>query len=101
MTFVKKLTPSQAAAMAADRARGWTYARIAEKYGVSATTVGRYVHEERRRPLTPRQLHPCGTIGAYRRHLRAKEPPCVACSAANAGYGVRRRNSWDLDVEGA
>lgn len=28
------------------------------------------------------RLQPCGTPAAYRRHLRAAEPPCEACTAA-------------------
>lgn len=31
-----------------------------------------------------RSLQPCGTVAAYRRHLRLKEQPCAACKAANA-----------------
>lgn len=29
------------------------------------------------------QLAPCGTLAAYRRHLRAGETPCPACRTAN------------------
>lgn len=32
---------------------------------------------------------PCGTLAAYRRHLRAGEKPCAACAAAN------RRNTQE------
>lgn len=32
------------------------------------------------RPAT----QPCGTLAAYRRHLKAGEIPCEACKAANA-----------------
>ena len=31
----------------------------------------------------PRQLQPCGTTAAYRRHIRAREEPCGPCKAAN------------------
>ncbi len=31
-----------------------------------------------------RDLKPCGTTAAYRRHLRKGEHPCAACLAANA-----------------
>lgn len=34
---------------------------------------------------------PCGTVSAYKRHLRRREPPCVACKAAWAAYH-RQRN---------
>jgi len=32
------------------------------------------------------ELQPCGTHGAYLRHVRAKEDACDACKAANAAY---------------
>lgn len=31
-----------------------------------------------------RELKPCGTSAAYRRHLRRDETPCEACTAAEA-----------------
>ena len=31
----------------------------------------------------PAALRPCGTLAAYRRHLRRGETPCAACAAAN------------------
>ena len=33
---------------------------------------------------------PCGTVAAYRRHLRHSEQPCTACYAANAAYSRAR-----------
>lgn len=40
----------------------------------------------------PRQLQPCGTLAAYRRHARRKEKPCRACKDAhNADYLDRKR----------
>lgn len=43
--------------------------------------------EAKRRGLklsTDRQLEPCGTLAAYRRHYRDGEQPCEACIRANA-----------------
>ena len=40
------------------------------------------------------RLEPCGTYGAYGRHIRAKEEPCAACRAANAAYGKGRRDAF-------
>lgn len=39
-----------------------------------------------------RELKPCGTPAAYRRHLRNHEPPCEACREAAAKYkrGLRQ-----------
>lgn len=31
----------------------------------------------------PRELRPCGTLAAYRRHIRRDEKPCELCSVAN------------------
>lgn len=31
-----------------------------------------------------RPLQPCGTVAAYVRHLRHREPPCAACCDAKA-----------------
>lgn len=39
-----------------------------------------------------RELQPCGTEAAYRRHLRRGEQPCRACVAAQR-VGVRERRS--------
>ena len=44
----------------------------------------------------PRELKPCGTIGAARRHQRNKEPLCAACAPVWAEHQARmyrqRRN---------
>jgi hypothetical protein len=34
----------------------------------------------------PKKLKPCGTIAAYRRHLRNGEPSCDVCRKAWADY---------------
>jgi hypothetical protein len=41
----------------------------------------------------PADLQPCGSHAAYQRHVRAKEKPCVACSAENAVYVKVRRDA--------
>ena len=35
----------------------------------------------------------CGTVAAYRRHLKAGETPCEACRAANRDMIARWRHS--------
>jgi len=35
---------------------------------------------------------PCGTVAAYKRHLRHNEHPCMACRTANATYHRDRYN---------
>lgn len=39
----------------------------------------------------PRELQPCGTPAAYRRHLRHGEPPCKPCCAAQAELQRQQR----------
>lgn len=46
----------------------------------------RYVPRER-------ELEPCGTQAAYRRHLKAGEPPCAACRGAEAMVRRKRRQA--------
>lgn len=38
---------------------------------------------DRMRPKRRRPLDPCGTYGAYRRHIANKEPACEPCKDAN------------------
>ena len=40
------------------------------------------------------ELQPCGTYGAYQRHLRLNEEPCDPCRKASNAYqrDLRRRN---------
>ncbi|WP_433225464.1 hypothetical protein [Actinomadura formosensis] len=46
-----------------------------------------------------RRLDPCGTTGAYQRHIKAREKPCQACREARNAYErdyrkiARRRHS--------
>ena len=42
----------------------------------------------------PRRLQPCGSHGAYQRHVKAGETPCDACRDANAAYMKARRDAW-------
>ena len=35
-------------------------------------------------------VQPCGTVAAYKRHLRHGEQPCVACRTANATWHRER-----------
>lgn len=41
-----------------------------------------------------RDLQPCGTEAAYRRHLRKEERPCEECLAANA-----QEKAWRTDAK--
>jgi len=36
-----------------------------------------------------RKLEPCGSYAAFRRHERAGETPCAACSAAARAHQAR------------
>lgn len=38
-----------------------------------------------------RALKPCGTLAAYRRHLRNHEDPCDPCLHANTEHGLRTK----------
>lgn len=51
----------------------------------------------------PRELQPCGTPAAYRRHLRHGEDPCAACEQAsrdqaNQRNGLRPRDEETPDI---
>lgn len=52
----------------------------------------------------PKPSVPCGTATAYRRHLRYKEQPCVACRAAwaaqaKAKYDAKREEARQSPAE--
>lgn len=47
-------------------------------------------YRDRVRGGPPRQLQPCGTVAAYKRHVRHGEEPCAACRAAWADYQRQR-----------
>lgn len=38
-----------------------------------------------------RDLQPCGTVAAYKRHLRHGEEPCETCLAGKRAHQARRR----------
>jgi hypothetical protein len=40
----------------------------------------------------PAPSAPCGTVSAYKRHLRAAERPCQPCRDAWSAYHRERRN---------
>jgi hypothetical protein len=49
-----------------------------------------------------RELKPCGTVSAYKRHLYRKEPPCAACKAANTAarnpVSDAAANAYELEM---
>lgn len=44
-----------------------------------------------------RELKPCGTPAAYRRHLRKKQTPCKACQKAARDEKRAQRAAWAAD----
>lgn len=40
----------------------------------------------------PRELQPCGTPGAYQRHMRRGETPCAPCATAWKAYSSRYKS---------
>lgn len=96
-----KLSKFQTAALITDVANGMSKAEAGRKYGISNRTVHRIferISRDTRYDKHKKKLHPCGTIGAYRRHLRNGER-CVKCCEANSKYeneriqGVKARSS--------
>jgi hypothetical protein len=51
----------------------------------------------RARHVTPRQLAPCPSLAAYRRHKRHKEPVCDGCRQV---YNAEQRRLYALRVKG-
>lgn len=49
-------------------------------------------YRDRKRGRPPRQLAPCGTLAAYRRHQRHNEPIDQPCRDA---YNTAQRNYYD------
>lgn len=79
MSAPKGLTRADKLDIAQRRARGESLKTIAAAYGVAVRTVRHHLEWRE-----PRQLQPCGTSAAYRRHLRNGERACPECCAANA-----------------
>jgi len=90
-------------------AQGLTNRQIADQLGFAVRTLDR---DRARDPLLTEgiirvraglaadQLLPCGTLAAYRRHLRHGETADEACRHANAAHGIatdrRRRQAQGL-----
>ena len=84
MTFQRVFTRTQELEILNAMARGVPQEHLARKYGVSRRTIYRVRERAAAEPAPVRELKPCGTVAAYRRHKRADEYPCTACLAANA-----------------
>lgn len=70
--------------------QGQTYLEIAERTGVVARTVARWIAAER--PVAKREPQGCPSRAAYMRH-RAKGEKCEPCRAANAEADRRYRRT--------
>ncbi len=46
-----------------------------------------------------RELEPCGTTAAYRRHLRRKQTPCKACQQAARDEKRAQRAAWTPEAD--
>lgn len=72
-----------------------TVLEIGSHLGISNTTVRSRLAaagvEMRPRGLPRKGPAPCGTAGAYKRHLRAGEKPCVDCRRAKADQRAAKR----------
>jgi transposase len=72
----------ETAYMLTDLANGMSKQDVARKYGISVRSVYRRLELKNGK----RKLKPCGTVAAYKRHNKHRDPPCDKCSAANARY---------------
>lgn len=73
-------------------AAGYGEPAIADLLATNKRQIHRWRHaavspSKRTRPA--QQKSPCGTTGAYRRHLRYGEPPCEPCRDADRDYRNR------------
>jgi hypothetical protein len=93
-------------AVAAYLAGEGTQAVLAARFGVTQSTIGRWVRRDGREDLThqphvrgkgkkyPDQLKPCGTRAGYSRHVKNGEKPCEACAAENLRYMRDYKPAW-------
>lgn len=82
MAFQRSLTSVQTSYLLTDLANGMTKVEVAVKYGISIRSVYRRLELNNGK----RKLKPCGTVAAYKRHLKHKEVPCMPCNTANTRY---------------
>lgn len=90
MTYQPKLSNLQASRLIVDLSNGMRQKDVAEKYGISVWTVRR-IKNDPTRGETKRELQPCGTPAAYRRHQKAGEVADEACLKAWAKDNARFR----------
>lgn len=81
MKFQPKLTNLQASRAMMDLANGMLQKDVAEKYGVHQCTISR-IKKDPDRGGKVRELQPCGTPAAYRRHVYHGEIACAKCLKA-------------------
>lgn len=68
-------------------------------WGATTEKDRQRIRRERGITVAPvrRDLKPCGTVAAYRRHQRRRETPCAACTVAHVdarrAYDERRRRT--------
>ena len=79
MGRVEQYSPDVIAEAIAAVREGQSLAHVARAVGTTPQTVKRWADPQR-----ARRHSPCGTVAAYRRHIRYEETPCTACCEANA-----------------
>lgn len=96
MKFKPKLTNLQAARAMADLSSGMLQKEVAKKYGVDQATISRIKNRTDRGEEKVRELQPCGTPAAYRRHIYYKEIACDECLKAWAKAQRDRSRGFKL-----
>lgn len=106
--MIKALSVDQEKQLVVDHEDGFTIKALADRHGVSQSTVHRTLarqgvkHKHRTRKhrakpkSNPRRLKPCGTEAAYRRHKRHDEYPCIQCLEAHNTYEKERTTCSSL-----
>jgi hypothetical protein len=61
-------------------------------------SLAHYARELRRGQGTPKQLHPCGTPAAYKRHADRGEPIDFACRVGRSNYLAEQRAKRALEL---